>query len=73
MSNIFLSSTIGRNKHLIPREVISAIINGTEEVVRWLGNYGADITLTGGHCRFHHDRKVAQERGPKQDFPRESL
>jgi len=37
MSNILLSSTIGPNKHLIPREVISAIINGTEEVVRWPG------------------------------------
>ncbi|MGE0586991.1 MAG: AIR synthase related protein [Cyclobacteriaceae bacterium] len=47
-SNILLSSTIGRNKNLIPGEVISAIINGTEEVLEMLRSYGMDIRSTGG-------------------------
>jgi phosphoribosylformylglycinamidine cyclo-ligase len=46
--NILLSSTIGRNKHLIPGEVISAIIEGTEEVLEMLRSYGVDIVSTGG-------------------------
>jgi phosphoribosylformylglycinamidine cyclo-ligase len=46
--NILLSSTIGRNKSLIPGEVISEIINGTEEVLEMLRNYGLHITSTGG-------------------------
>jgi phosphoribosylformylglycinamidine cyclo-ligase len=45
---ILLSSTIGRNKNLIPGEVIAAIINGTEEVLQTLRDYGLDITSTGG-------------------------
>jgi len=45
---ILLSSTIGRNKNLIPGEVISAIINGTEEVLSLLRNYGMEIYSTGG-------------------------
>ena len=45
---ILLSSTIGRNKNLIPGEVISAIINGTEELLVDLRNYGIDIQSTGG-------------------------
>ena len=45
---ILLSSTIGRNKNLIPGEVISTIINGTEEVLAMLRNYGMDIISTGG-------------------------
>lgn len=47
-SPILLSSTIGRNKNLIPGEVISAIINGTQELVDELGAGGIDIVLTGG-------------------------
>merc|ERR1712100_647128 len=47
-NNILLSSTIGRNKHVIPREVIGAIIGGTESIVNWLRRYGVEITLTGG-------------------------
>ena len=47
-SNIMLSSTIGRNKNLIPAEVISAIINGTEELILELKNYGVNIHATGG-------------------------
>lgn len=45
---ILLSSTIGRNKNLIPGEVISAIINGTQELVDDLAKSGIDIVLTGG-------------------------
>lgn len=47
-NNILLSSTIGRNKNLIPGEVVSAIINGTEEVLELLRNYGLGIISTGG-------------------------
>ncbi|MBD5247745.1 MAG: phosphoribosylformylglycinamidine cyclo-ligase [Barnesiella sp.] len=46
--NILLSSTIGRNKHLIPGEVISAIINGTEELLEELRSQGVSIFSTGG-------------------------
>jgi phosphoribosylformylglycinamidine cyclo-ligase len=45
---MLLSSTIGRNKNLIPGEVITAIINGTEEVLQNLRDYGVDIISTGG-------------------------
>jgi len=45
---ITLSSTIGRNKNLIPGEVISAIIEGTEEVLQMLRKYGMQIHSTGG-------------------------
>ena len=47
-TNITLSSTIGRNKNLIPGEVISAIINGTEELIDELASYGVEIHSTGG-------------------------
>lgn len=47
-TKILLSSTIGRNKHLIPGEVISAIINGTEEVLQMLRDNGIEIFSTGG-------------------------
>lgn len=46
--NILLSSTIGRNKNLIPGEVISALINGTNELVEELANLGVRIYPTGG-------------------------
>lgn len=46
--NIILSSTIGRNKNLVPGEVISAIINGTEEVLQMLRDHGVGIYSTGG-------------------------
>lgn len=42
------SSTIGRNKHLIPGEVISAIINGTQSYFHRLSEYGIDVHLMGG-------------------------
>ncbi len=47
-NNILLSSTIGRNKRLIPGEVIAAIINGTEELISELHSYGVTIYSTGG-------------------------
>ncbi|HYF69758.1 MAG TPA: AIR synthase-related protein, partial [Ohtaekwangia sp.] len=46
--NILLSSTIGRNKNLIPGEVIAQIINGTEEVLQMLRDNGLNIISTGG-------------------------
>ncbi|MDE5636285.1 MAG: phosphoribosylformylglycinamidine cyclo-ligase, partial [Muribaculaceae bacterium] len=46
--NILVSSTIGRNKHLIPGEVIAAIINGTEELLAELRDAGISIYSTGG-------------------------
>lgn len=46
--NILVSSTIGRNKRLIPGEVISAIIHGTEEVLADLRNLGVNTVFTGG-------------------------
>jgi len=56
--NILLSSTIGRNKNLVPGEVISEIINGTEELLTELRNQGIGIHSTGGEtadvgCRFN--------------------
>jgi len=47
-SDILLSSTIGRNKSLIPGEVISALINGTEEILAELRALGVPIYSTGG-------------------------
>lgn len=47
-SPILLSSTIGRNKNLIPGEVIGAIINGTQELADEMAQWGIDIVLTGG-------------------------
>ena len=46
--NILLSSTIGRNKNLVPGEVISAIINGTEALIEELKKHGVTIHSTGG-------------------------
>lgn len=48
VDQIMLSSTIGRNKNLIPGEVIAAIINGTEELTEELRKFGVNIYTTGG-------------------------
>lgn len=48
IDNILVSSTIGRNKNLIPGEVISEIINGTEEILAELRKQGIGIYSTGG-------------------------
>jgi phosphoribosylformylglycinamidine cyclo-ligase len=45
---MLVSSTIGRNKQLIPGEVIAAIINGTEELLATMRSYGVEIYGTGG-------------------------
>ncbi len=46
--NILVSSTIGRNKMLIPAEVVSAIINGTDELLAELRDMGVGVYATGG-------------------------
>jgi len=46
--NILLSSTIGRNKNLIPGEVVAALINGTEKFLEKMRQWGMEIHLTGG-------------------------
>jgi phosphoribosylformylglycinamidine cyclo-ligase len=46
--NVLLSSTIGRNKNLVPGEVIKAIIEGTEEFIENMRSYGVNIYSTGG-------------------------
>jgi phosphoribosylformylglycinamidine cyclo-ligase len=46
--NMLISSTIGRNKKLIPGEVIAAIINGTESFIETMRQHGISMTLTGG-------------------------
>jgi phosphoribosylformylglycinamidine cyclo-ligase len=48
VDNIMLSSTIGRNKNVIPGEVLSAIINGTAELLEELKSFGVTIHSTGG-------------------------
>ena len=47
-NDIMLSSTIGRNKNKIPGSVLSAIINGTEDLIRELAKHGINIYSTGG-------------------------
>ena len=47
-NNIIMSSTIGRNKHLIPGEVISEIIEGNSDVIKMLNNHGINILSAGG-------------------------
>ena len=48
VDEILISSTIGRNKNLIPGEVIKALIEGTQELVDELNAHGMKLTLTGG-------------------------
>ena len=48
VSNIVLSSTIGRNKSLIPGEVLKSLINGTQKFLDILRDYGVQLTLAGG-------------------------
>ena len=54
VDNILVSSTIGRNKMLVPGEVISAIINGTDELLAELREMGVGVYATGGETA---DRK----------------
>ena len=48
VDEVLISSTIGRNKNLIPAEVIKALIQGTQELVDELNGHGMKLTLTGG-------------------------
>ncbi|MBL7831678.1 MAG: phosphoribosylformylglycinamidine cyclo-ligase, partial [Saprospiraceae bacterium] len=48
LDNIVLSSTIGRNKRLIPAEVLSKLINGTSDFLQKLSKFDINITLAGG-------------------------
>ena len=48
IDNIILSSTIGRNKHLIPKEVLSELIHGTEDTLKMLNTFGINIFSSGG-------------------------
>jgi phosphoribosylformylglycinamidine cyclo-ligase len=48
MGPFLLSNTIGRNKHLIPGEVITAIIKGFEECIEMLNGFGIEMSFTGG-------------------------
>lgn len=48
VDEILISSTIGRNKNLIPGEIIKALIEGTQELVDELNSHGMKLTLTGG-------------------------
>ena len=52
VDNIMLSSTIGRNKKLIPVGVIKSIIEGTEELIDEMSKYGVNIKSTGGEKKL---------------------
>lgn len=69
-NNILLSSTIGRNKNLVPGEVISAIINATEEILSGLRDLGITIWSTGRNSRCRrsckdHNRRFNSNRKDK--------
>src|SRR5574344_581613 len=57
VDNILVSSTIGRNKMLVPGDVISAIINGTDELLAHMRDMGVGIYATGGETADVGDRR----------------
>ena len=80
VDNILVSSTIGRNKMLIPGEVISAIINGTDELLQQMRDMGIGIYATRngrrGRPGAHHHRGLhgdlpheAQRRNQQREYP----
>ena len=73
--NILLSSTIGRNKQIIPGEVIAAIINGTEEVLQNLRDNGIGIYSTGGETADVGDlvRTIIVDSTVTARIPREKV
>lgn len=73
--NILLSSTIGRNKRLIPGEVIGEIINGTQEVLSMLCEHGVNIVSTGGETADLGDliRTIAVDSTVTARVPREDI
>ena len=75
VDNILVSSTIGRNKLLVPGEVISAIINGTDELLAELRDMGVGVYATGGETADVGDlvRPGAHHhRGLDRDLPHEA-
>jgi phosphoribosylformylglycinamidine cyclo-ligase len=74
-ANILVSSTIGRNKQLIPGEVISAIINGTEELLAELREMGIGIHSTGGETADVGDlvRTIIVDSTVVSRMPREKV
>ncbi|MDN3668740.1 AIR synthase-related protein [Echinicola jeungdonensis] len=75
INNILVSSTIGRNKNLIPGEVIAAIINGTEEVLQMLRDNGVNAILTGGETADVGDlvRTIIVDSTVTARMPREEV
>ena len=75
INNILVSSTIGRNKNLIPGEVISAIIQGTEEVLQMLRDNGVNVVLTGGETADVGDvvRTIAVNGTMQSRWPKSKL
>ena len=67
VDNILVSSTIGRNKLLIPGEVISAIINGTDELLAELREMGVGCYATGGETGGGRDPRQATAGGETAD------
>ena len=65
VDNILVSSTIGRNKLLIPGEVISAIINGTDELLAELREMGVGVYATGGETAGFGGR-IGRRREPSR-------
>jgi len=74
-NNILLSSTIGRNKMLIPGEVISAIINGTNEFLEEMRDLGIGIHATGGETADVGDlvRTIIVDSTVTARMPREQV
>jgi phosphoribosylformylglycinamidine cyclo-ligase len=73
--NILLSSTIGRNKNLISGDVISAIINGTEELIQELRSHGVSVISTGGETADVGDlvRTIIVDSTVTVRMPRDSV
>lgn len=74
-NNILLSSTIGRNKNLIPGEVISALISGTEEFLQQMRDWGISIHSTGGETADVGDlvRTIIVDSTVTARLPREKV
>ena len=72
---ILLSSTIGRNKNLIPGEVIKAIIEGTQELIEELAEFGVNIYSTGGETADVGDlvRTIIVDSTVVARIPRENV
>ncbi|TDH26868.1 phosphoribosylformylglycinamidine cyclo-ligase [Segetibacter sp. 3557_3] len=74
-NNILFSSTIDRNKAVIPAEVLSAVINGTQEVFEWLHSFGINIHFLGGETADVGDvvRTIAVNGTMTARYPKEKL